>query len=109
MPAGYEFSALAPHTVANSRPKQLRRIAVAVTALALAVCYAPVIDGMADQWWHDEDMGHARPRNIARIIETGVRCRIDAAADLLPVIACSSHRAPRRSQTSRRLSLCPHC
>lgn len=31
----------------------------AVTALALAACYAPVLRGMFDQWYHDEDMGHA--------------------------------------------------
>ncbi len=36
----------------------MRRIIALVTALALAVCYAPVLRGMFDQWWHDEDMGH---------------------------------------------------
>jgi exosortase len=35
-----------------------RRIVVAVTAVALVVCYAPILRGMFDQWLHDEDMGH---------------------------------------------------
>jgi exosortase len=30
-----------------------------LTAAALALCYAPYLRGMADQWCHDEDMGHA--------------------------------------------------
>ena len=30
-----------------------------VTAVALVACYAPILRGMADQWLHDEDMGHA--------------------------------------------------
>jgi exosortase len=29
-----------------------------VTAVTLAVCYAPILKGMFDQWLHDEDMGH---------------------------------------------------
>jgi exosortase len=37
----------------------MRRIVVVLTALAVAVCYARVLGGMFDQWWHDEDMGHA--------------------------------------------------
>jgi exosortase len=36
----------------------MRRIIALVTALALGVCYAPVLRGMFDQWSHDEDMGH---------------------------------------------------
>jgi exosortase len=35
-----------------------RRIVVAIGAVALAVCYAPILRGMFDQWLHDEDMGH---------------------------------------------------
>lgn len=35
-----------------------RRIVVAVTALILLVCYAPILKGMIDQWLNDEDMGH---------------------------------------------------
>jgi exosortase len=38
--------------------RMMRRIVVAVTAVALMVSYAPVLGGMFDQWWHDEDMGH---------------------------------------------------
>ncbi len=34
------------------------RIAVVLTVLALAACYAPVLRGMVGQWWSDEDMGH---------------------------------------------------
>ena len=37
---------------------EIRWIVVTVTAAALAICYAPVIAGMFDQWSHDEDMGH---------------------------------------------------
>ena len=29
-----------------------------LTAIALVVCFAPIIAGMADQWLTDEDMGH---------------------------------------------------
>jgi exosortase len=36
----------------------LRRLTVAITAAALAVCYASVLRGMFDQWMHDEDMSH---------------------------------------------------
>ncbi|MBC7927212.1 MAG: archaeosortase/exosortase family protein [Bryobacteraceae bacterium] len=36
----------------------MRRIVVATAAVALVVCYAPVIRGMANQWSHDQDMGH---------------------------------------------------
>src|ERR1700677_2379634 len=36
----------------------MRRIVVLVTALTLVVCYAPVLRGMFDQWWNDEDMSH---------------------------------------------------
>ena len=35
-----------------------RRTVVALTAVLLAICYAPVLAGMVDQWSHDEDMGH---------------------------------------------------
>jgi exosortase len=38
--------------------KIMRRVVVAVTAITLAVCYAPILEGMVDQWLHDEDMGH---------------------------------------------------
>jgi len=34
------------------------RAAVWLTAAALIVCYAPVMRGVALQWWRDEDMGH---------------------------------------------------
>ena len=30
----------------------------AITAIALLVCYAPALRGMAEQWFTDEDMGH---------------------------------------------------
>jgi len=32
---------------------------VTLTAVALLVCFTPALRGMADQWWHDADMGHA--------------------------------------------------
>jgi exosortase len=32
---------------------------VLLTAAALVACYIQVLRGMFDQWWHDEDMGHA--------------------------------------------------
>ena len=35
-----------------------RRAIVALTALALAACYAPILRGMFHQWSTDEDMGH---------------------------------------------------
>jgi exosortase len=35
-----------------------RKILVAITAAALACCYASTLYGMARQWWNDEDMGH---------------------------------------------------
>lgn len=35
-----------------------RRAIVALTALALAACYAPILRGMFQQWSTDEDMGH---------------------------------------------------
>lgn len=34
------------------------RIVVLLTAVALLVCFAPTLRGMADQWYHDQDMGH---------------------------------------------------
>jgi exosortase len=34
------------------------RAVTLLTAVALALCYAPVLRGMAGQWWNDEDMGH---------------------------------------------------
>src|SRR5664279_27521 len=37
---------------------RMRRITVLVSVVALAACYAPVLEGMLDQWLHDEDMGH---------------------------------------------------
>lgn len=36
----------------------LRRVLLAAVAVALAVAYAPVVRGMAQQWATDEDMGH---------------------------------------------------
>ena len=33
-------------------------LTVPALAIALIVCYAPVLGGMIDQWLHDEDMGH---------------------------------------------------
>jgi len=36
----------------------LPHIVVAATAVLLGVCYARVLGGMFDQWWHDEDMSH---------------------------------------------------
>jgi len=38
--------------------KMMRRIAIAITALTLVVCYAPILQGMFDQWLNDEDMSH---------------------------------------------------
>jgi len=35
-----------------------RKIAIGITAVALACCYASTLAGMARQWWNDEDMGH---------------------------------------------------
>ncbi len=32
--------------------------AILLAAVALLICYAAVLRGMADQWWNDEDMGH---------------------------------------------------
>jgi exosortase len=34
------------------------RVLVMLTAVALIVCFAPTLRGMANQWWTDEDMGH---------------------------------------------------
>ncbi len=34
------------------------RVLVALTAVALVVCFASTLRGMAEQWWSDEDMGH---------------------------------------------------
>jgi hypothetical protein len=36
----------------------MRRAVVALTAVALAACYAATLRGMFDQWSNDEDMGH---------------------------------------------------
>jgi exosortase len=36
----------------------LRRAVAALTAVALAACYAATLRGMFDQWSNDEDMGH---------------------------------------------------
>jgi exosortase len=35
-----------------------RPAVISLTAVALIGCYAPVLRGMAGQWWNDEDMGH---------------------------------------------------
>ncbi|HLN01556.1 MAG TPA: exosortase/archaeosortase family protein [Bryobacteraceae bacterium] len=34
------------------------RVLVMLTAIALMVCFASTLRGMANQWWNDEDMGH---------------------------------------------------
>jgi exosortase len=34
------------------------RVTIVLAALALLVCYAPTLRGMARQWWTDEDMGY---------------------------------------------------
>jgi len=36
----------------------MRRVIIALTAAALAGCYAAILRGMFDQWSSDEDMGH---------------------------------------------------
>jgi exosortase len=36
----------------------MRRVTILLAALALLVCYAPTLRGMANQWWSDEDMGY---------------------------------------------------
>ena len=38
--------------------KLMRRIVVAVTAVALIICYFPILRGMFNQWSNDEDMSH---------------------------------------------------
>jgi exosortase len=44
----------------SDSPRRFARPAVAaLAALAIAVCYAPAIHGMFNQWLTDEDMGHA--------------------------------------------------
>ena len=45
-------------------------ILLALCAIALAVCYAPALRGMFDQWSTDEDMSHgfAVPLVIAWIV-----------------------------------------
>jgi len=35
-----------------------RRLVIPLAALALLICYASTLRGMADQWTHDEDMAH---------------------------------------------------
>lgn len=38
---------------------EIRKPAVIiVTAIVLLICYAPTLQGMMQQWWLDEDMGH---------------------------------------------------
>jgi exosortase len=37
---------------------QKQALAILLTALCLAACYATTIAGMVDQWWNDPDMGH---------------------------------------------------
>ena len=36
----------------------MRRVTIALAALALVICYASTLRGMAQQWWTDEDMGY---------------------------------------------------
>jgi len=36
----------------------LRRVTIILAALALLICYASTLRGMAHQWWTDEDMGY---------------------------------------------------
>jgi len=36
----------------------MRRATISLAALALAICYASTLRGMAQQWWTDEDMGY---------------------------------------------------
>jgi exosortase len=35
-----------------------RRVTISLAALALLICYASTLRGMANQWWTDEDMGY---------------------------------------------------
>jgi exosortase len=35
-----------------------QQLAIALTFLVMAFCYAATLQGMALQWWNDEDMGH---------------------------------------------------
>jgi exosortase len=37
----------------------MRRVTIILAALALLICYASTLRGMAHQWWTDEDMGYA--------------------------------------------------
>ncbi len=37
----------------------MRRVTAAVAGIALILCYASTLRGMIQQWWTDEDMGHA--------------------------------------------------
>jgi exosortase len=36
----------------------MRRVTILLAALALLICYASTLRGMAHQWWTDEDMGY---------------------------------------------------
>ena len=38
--------------------KRMRQAVVALTAVALVLCYAPTLRGMFEQWSNDEDMSH---------------------------------------------------
>jgi exosortase len=38
---------------------RMRPIVATATVVVLIGCYASILRGMVDQWWHDEDMGHA--------------------------------------------------
>jgi exosortase len=37
----------------------MRRMTIILAALAVLICYASTLRGMANQWWTDEDMGYA--------------------------------------------------
>jgi exosortase len=36
----------------------MRRVTLVLAAMALLICYAPTLRGMARQWWTDQDMGY---------------------------------------------------
>jgi hypothetical protein len=51
-------------TVPGPRESVKPMLLVAITILALFVCYASTLRGMFDQWMSDEDMGHGgRPHS----------------------------------------------
>ena len=41
------------------RDSRTRLAVIACTGVALIACYASTLEGMVNQWWSDDDMGHA--------------------------------------------------